>query len=168
MGGGSWEHYEKETEKGPWKAFMAIGGLVLAIVVVLMIVGRGLSCAGEGLQVAQEEFGPRALLQKYELFKDMAASLDALKADIRVYEGNVAQMSEDYEGTPRKDWDRTDKEQMSQWRAEVAGVKSQFNAVAAEYNAAMAKFNYAFCNVGDLPQGATEPLPREFKAYITR
>ena len=163
----SWKKYEDAAEKGPWKAFVTIGGLLLVIVVILMVVGRGLSCVGEGMQVAQEEFGPRALLKKYELFKDMSASLDKLKADIGVYETRVAAMEKDYEGTPRKDWDRTDMEQMSLWRQEVAGVKAQFNGVAAEYNAAMSKFNYAFCNVGSLPEGATEPLPREYKTYIS-
>lgn len=39
--------------------------------------------------------------------------------------------------------------------------------VTAEYNAAMVKFNYAFCNVGTLPQGATTPLAREYKTYLT-
>jgi hypothetical protein len=45
-------------------------------------------------------------------------------------------------------------------------MKYSFNQLAADYNAQMAKINYAFCNVGQLPQGATTPLPREYKPYI--
>jgi hypothetical protein len=45
------------------------------------------------------------------------------------------------------------------------GIKASYRTLAAEYNAAMAKFNYRFANAGDLPEGATEPLPREFATY---
>jgi hypothetical protein len=57
-------------------------------------------------------------------------------------------------------------ERLSIWQSEVAGVKASYNLLAADYNSAMSKFNYAFCNVGKLPQGAVEPLPREYKPYI--
>jgi hypothetical protein len=50
-------------------------------------------------------------------------------------------------------------------QAEISGMKASFNDLAAEYNAAMVKINFAFINVGQLPQGATEALPREFKPY---
>jgi hypothetical protein len=70
------------------------------------------------------------------------------------------------EGESRKDWAREDREQLNVWMQEVAGVKASFNQLAAEYNANMAKFNYRFTNAGDLPRGATEVLPREFRTYI--
>jgi hypothetical protein len=28
------------------------------------------------------------------------------------------------------------------------------------------KFNWRFTNVGDMPPGATTPLPREYKPYV--
>jgi hypothetical protein len=74
-------------------------------------------------------------------------------------------MEKDYEGTSRKDWDRTDKEQFNLWQQEVAGVIASYNALAAEYNAAMAKINYSFTNIGSLPKGASTPLPREVREY---
>jgi len=49
----------------------------------------------------------------------------------------------------------------------VAGIKASYNQLAAEYNAGMVKINWRYTNVGDLPPGSTEPLPREFKPYIT-
>jgi hypothetical protein len=74
-------------------------------------------------------------------------------------------MEKAYEGTPRKDWDRTDKEQFNLWEQETSGVVASYNSLAAEYNAAMSKINYAFTNIGSLPKGASEPLPREMREY---
>ena len=136
------------------------------IVILISILGYVGGWFGEAAQVAREEFGPRAMLEKYEWFKDVAAQLDKKGADIKVYQANVTQMTEDYEGTKRIDWDRTDKEQFNTWRMEVAGIKASYNSLAADYNSGMAKFNYSFANVGTLPKGATEPLPREFKSYL--
>jgi hypothetical protein len=130
------------------------------------ILGATMGWFGEATQVAQEEFGPRAMLQKYEWFKDCAAQLDKKVADISVYQGRIVNMQADYEGVHRKDWPRTDKEQMNLWRTELAGVRASYNMLAAEYNAQMAKFNWSFANAGQLPKGASVPLPREYKPYV--
>ena len=166
----SWDAWEKAAEEGP----RALGWKLAKVFLILFLIGLVLSpimCAagwlGEAQQVAREEFGPRELLRKYEWFKDAAAQLDKKKADISVYTVRLTQMKLDYEGTSRKDWDRTDKEQMSLWHQEVAGVKAGYNGLAAEYNSQMSKFNWRFTNAGDLPKGATMPLPREFKAYAS-
>ena len=141
--------------------------VAFAVIVGGFLVSNGCWFAGQTVQVAKEQFGPRELLRKYELFKDMHSALDRGNANIKVYESRITAMENDYEGTVRKDWDRIDKQTMSTWQSEVAGVKANFNQMASEYNAAMAKFNYAFCNVGTLPEGATEPLPREYVIYVT-
>ena len=148
--------------------FAGIAGLIgiMAVLTVIGLAGRGCSVVNEAAQVAQEEFGPRAMLQKYEWFKDVAATLEAKQADIKVYQGRISMLQEDYAGVARKDWPRSDREQMSIWRSEVAGVIASFNGLAAEYNAQMAKFNWSFANAGTLPKGATVPLPREFKRYM--
>lgn len=132
------------------------------------IVGSVFNWFGEAKQVAQKEFGPSAMLQKYEWFKDAAAQLEKKQADIGVYEGRVKSQDEAYKGVARKDWPRDDREQRSIWESEVAGAKASYNSLAAEYNAQMAKFNWSFANIGELPKGATEPLPREFKPYTTQ
>ena len=137
---------------------------VLLLIISIIISSCG--WIGEANTVAREEFGSRALLEKYEWFKDASAQLDKKLADVKVYQARVNNMRADYDGIARKDWDRTDKEQMSVWQSEVAGVKASYNGLAAEYNSAMAKFNWQFCNKGTLPEGATEPLPREYKTYI--
>jgi hypothetical protein len=108
---------------------------------------------------------PALLLKKYEWFKDVLAQCDKKLADIQVYKNRLASMEKSYEDVPRKDWDRTDKEQFNLWEQEVAGVIASYNGLAAEYNSAMAKINYSFTNVGSLPMGAVEALPREVREY---
>lgn len=138
--------------------------ITLIIISLLLVVSCG--WFSEAGQVAREEFGPRALLKKYEWFKDASAQLDKKRADIKVYQVRIDSMKTDYEGTARKDWDRTDKEQMSVWQAEVAGVKASYNGLAAEYNSAMVQFHKKMLNCGEIPQGAVEQLPRNYKPYI--
>lgn len=137
--------------------------LITSLVIVLILSG-----CGEAYQVAREETGPRALLRKYEWFKDAAAQLDKKMADIEVYENKLILLEKAYEGTPRKDWPRSDLEQFNLWAVELAGLKASYNSLAAQYNSNMAKINYAFTNVGDLPPGAVEPLPREFRDYMDK
>lgn len=161
----TWDSYEKAAEKGP----MQIGFKVVIFITIFTVGIWGLGSVfgwfGEAAQVAKEEFGPRAMLQKYEWFKDASAQLDKKKADIGVYDSRVADLFADYEGVKRKDWPRSDREQLSVWRSEVAGVRASFNGLSADYNAQMAKFNWSFANAGSLPKGATEPLPSEYKPY---
>lgn len=153
---------ERKAARGYFFKGLAV---IIPCLLVMWVLLSTCGMVNEATQVAKEEFGPRAMLTKYEWFKDAAASLDKKVADIKVYQSRIDSMKADYGNTPRKEWDRTDKEQMSVWQAEVAGVIASFNGLAAEYNAQMAKFNWRFANAGDLPAGATEPLPREFKTY---
>lgn len=162
-----WKSYEDAADRGPgalgWKAFKS----VMIAVIVVTVVGTPIMCAlgffTEGAAVIREEFGPREMLRKYEWFKDAAAQLDKKRADIGVYKVQIDELKE----VPRADRDRTDKEQLNLWQREMAGIKASYNGLAAEYNAQMAKFNWAFANTGQLPQGATVPLPREFKPYTS-
>ncbi len=163
----SWQDYEKAAKRGPMTIAVKV---ILAVFVLSFLVG-GIGYVagwfGEAAQVAQEEFGPRAALEKYEWFKDAAAQLEKKQADIAVYEGRQKAMNETYQDLARQKWPREDREQYNVWSSEVAGVKASYNALAADYNAQMAKFNWRFANVGELPKGADTPLPREFKPYTT-
>jgi hypothetical protein len=164
----TWESAQKRLEAGPSSALK----LILIWLVILMGVGLGLRVIGgvfgwfgEAVTVAREEFGPRAMLQKYEWFKNASAQLDKLNADIRVYDGRQQALVAAYGETPRTAWPRDDRQEWSLISAEVAGVKASYNGLAAEYNSEMAKFNHAFANVGTLPQGADRALPREYRTY---
>lgn len=144
------------------KTFFAVIGIAM-LLAVLLVAGSVLSgvswFASRSAEVVQQQIDPAELLRKYELFKDESAQLDARLASIRIKEGQVR----DVKSMPM---DRTNREQLMIWQQELGGMKYSFNALAADYNAQMAKINYAFCNVGQLPRGATLALPREYKQYL--
>lgn len=154
----SWRNLENSVYKGPWTAFAKIGMLIVPMFLLVWYGGVKLfSYFNETAQVAQKEFGAKALLKKYEWFKDASAQLDKKMADIQVYEHRLK------EPVSR---DRLDREQRNLWLNELSGVKASYNSLAAEYNSQMAKINWAFANAGQLPPGASEPLPRSHKPYI--
>lgn len=138
---------------------------VFALVAFIGLLSYGLGWFSEGGRVAQREFGPEAFLRKYEWFKNAAAELDRKRADIEVFQARLSNLETQYVGVSRREWPRDEREQYNQWVAELTGLKSSYNGLAAEYNSQMAKFNWRFTNAGDLPEGATEPLPREFAPY---
>lgn len=163
----SWNSWDAALEKGPGPFLFKLGCFCVPLLIGTICLFWFVGCFSETLQVSQEEFGPRALLKKYEWFKNASAALDARAASIRVYEQRFERLKKEYQGEPRNKWSREDREQANLWEQEVAGLRASFNNLAAEYNAQMAKFNWQFCNKGTLPQGATEPLPREYKPYKT-
>lgn len=123
--------------------------------------------ANNAADTLYEQTKASALLKKYEWFKDASAQLDKKIADIAVYEEKNKSITDSYAGVKRSEWARDDREQLSVWMAELAGVKASYNGLAAEYNSQMSKINWAFCNMGSLPAGATQPLPKSYKPYIS-
>jgi hypothetical protein len=140
--------------------------IMAAAVIAASIFFTSCRYVNDAKDTAFKEFKPSTLLKKYEDFKEMSAVLDKKQADLKVYEARFQDLKDQYAGKPRSEWAREDREQYNLWSSEQAGISASYNDLAAQYNANMAKFNYAFCNVGTLPQGATEPLPREFKPYM--
>lgn len=147
------------------KEFFAVVG-VLGLIGVCLLLILPMRLCSEAVDVAVDEAGPKALLRKYQWFKDASAALDEKKANIDVFTKRVRDLEDNYKGVPRRDWPKDERERDGQITTELAGLKAAFNSLAAEYNAQMSKINWAFCNVGDLPKGAEKPLPREYKAYI--
>ncbi|MFA5173068.1 MAG: hypothetical protein WC435_01530 [Candidatus Paceibacterota bacterium] len=166
--GQRWKDYEGALEYGPKKIVVKVILGLFSVAVLVFVLGYMFGWFGEAVMLAKEEFGPRAMLEKYEWFKDAAAQLEKKQADIAVYNGRLTAMNGTYKDLARQKWPREDREQYNIWTSEVAGVKASFNALAADYNAQMAKFNWRFANAGDLPKGADKPLPREFKEYISQ
>src|SRR3989338_2346349 len=140
----TWQDYEKVAERGPMAIAVKVILAVFALGIFVSVIGYGLGWFGEAARVTQEEFGPGALLKKYEWFKDAAAQLEKKQADITVYDSRITSMDESYKGTPRQKWARDDREQYNVWQSEVAGVKAGYNTLAAEDNSQMAKFNWRF------------------------
>lgn len=150
---------------GPLFKLSACAILMLFLVgSVIGVLGYGVSWLGEAGSVVREEAGPRALLKKYEWFKDTSARLTALNADIKAYDARIAE----FDGLKRSQMDREDKQEISQLKAERIGMIATYNSLSAEYNAAMSKVNYRFTNVGELPSGASEVLPRGYPEYKTK
>jgi hypothetical protein len=155
-----WEH-DKPMGRSMWKIGCSILALVFVVTVVLALFTVGLGFIGLGTSTvnrALEEAGSQ--FDRYQQFKDLAAAIDALGANIDLQQARLAAI----ETTPRSQQDRFDKQEGAQVRAELIGVRSKYNAMAAQYNAAMAKINYRYANIGMMPEGA-EPLPREFRTY---
>lgn len=156
-----------------WLKVMAwVFGAGVLIVIIAIIFGTCNTTAKmitNGQQTIYNQFSPSELLRKYEWFKDASAQLDAKIATVNMYSSRFESVKANYgrDSANRKVWDRDDKEQWNIWQSELTGIKASYNDLAGQYNAAMVKFNYRFCNKGDLPQGAAEPLPREYKPYIT-
>lgn len=135
--------------------------LVALVLVLLNAIGCALGWFGKAVDVVQQEIDPAVLQKKYEMFKEEAAAIDSRLATLRLYEKRTKAAHCDTAT------DRVTREQCMVWLQEQSGIASSYNDLAKDYNAQMAKWNYAFCNVGSLPKGATEPLPREFKPYLT-
>jgi len=163
--GKSWEDYGKKWEESPRSAM----GIIVKFILVLMVIGIGFSTLnyftswfGEAATVAKQEFGPKAMLTKYEWFKDASAGLDKKQANITVYSARLAV----FDGMSRKEMDRTDKQQQAQWLSEVAGVRASYNDLAANWNSQISKFNWKPF-LGDLPPGAEVLLTKEYAPYET-
>ncbi len=166
----SWKSYERAAERGPasiaFKSMLLIAELLVVGSCIFTPIGLALGWFRQGAAVIQEQFGPRELLRKYEWFKNAAAALDAKTATLDRYAVKIGDLEKSYEGKPRSEWARDDRQQHSLWRSELDGIAASYNELAADYNSQMSKINWSFCNAGTLPQGAEKPLPREFKPYI--
>lgn len=152
----SWDDYERAGERGPLALVVKVvlGCAVAAALIAVISFGFGL--VGGSAEVAQQEFGAKAQLRKYEWFKDAASQLQKKLADIQVYEARRRSLLESYSGTPRRQWARVDQEAFNLADAELAGIKASYNALAADYNSASSKFNWQPF-AGDLPQ-AFQPM----------
>lgn len=152
--------YKQYERDGIWLTlrWVILGTLLTALA---GSIGFCMSFPKNAAKVVYQEYSPEALLRKYSWFKDASAALDAKRANLSMYEGRL----KNYHDLSKLS--RTQQEQVMLWETEQAGVAASYNDLAAEYNAQMVKFNWRFTNRGDLPQGAIDPLPREYKPYIT-
>jgi len=140
---------------------MSIMSFVLAIFVFFGVAGA-CSWINEARDVAQEEFGARGALDKYEWFKDASTQLDKKQADIAAYTSDIKNLESMYEGKSRTEWMREDRESHSQWTRELTGMITSYNLLVAQYNAASEKFNWApFKDKSDNP-------PTQVKTYNTK
>jgi len=140
------------------------------IFILLALVFMVVNCRyyTDAKDTAFKELKASTLIKKYEWFKDASAQLDKKIADIAVYEEKNKSIIDSYTGVKRSEWARDDREQLSAWMSELSGIKASYNSLCAEYNSQMSKINWRFCNVGELPDGASVVLPREYKPYLEK
>lgn len=140
------------------KTMKKIIGWAIITVIVLWITSFSCNFFNNAGNVVKKEFFPEALLKKYEYFKDLSSAIDKKRADIEMYKAEISDF---------KTEDKNDKIYLQSRKVELIGIISMHNQLCAEYNSAMSKFNYRFTNAGDLPETNLEPLPREYKPYLT-
>lgn len=160
-----WDHYAGQVAHSPRKAtgvFIKAGIGIIAVGILFSAIGMVTGWFGEAATVARQEFGPKAMLTKYEWFKDASAALDRKQANISVYQTRLSVFTD----MDRKEMDRIDKQQQAQWLAEVAGVKASYNMLASDWNSQISKFHWKPF-LGDLPPGAEKLLTKEYAPYET-
>lgn len=151
-----WNSFDRTADRGPVQFGLMMIVITAILVAAIWGIGTMFGWFGEAAQVAKEQFGPAAAVTKYEWFKDAASQLDRKKADLTMYDARLSSLKQNG-GSP---------DSIAQAEAERLGVASSYNDLAARYNATMAKANWRWANAGDVPAGS-EPLPREFRAYVT-
>ena len=125
------------------------------VILALLVISPLLYFCGDVEKTVKDEFAVSKLLKKYEYFKDLSSAIDNKRANILLYESQLKGIKD------------KSSFQYQQMQTELMGIITIHNNLCSEYNSAMSKFNYAFCNKGTLPESNLEPLPREFKPYIT-
>ncbi len=123
--------------------FVIIGFLVLGAV------GLGLGWFDEATEVAQKEFGPKKALEKYEWFKEQAASIKKANEDVAMAEKRVGDIDRQYAnyGANQASWPPDVRVQynsaIQQARDDRFAIVSQRNNLVRDYNAASSKFNWS-------------------------
>jgi hypothetical protein len=141
------KQFNQEYEEGTW----AIGKIITWIVglsIILGSIGYVLGWFSDAAQVAKDEFGPEAAMQKYEWFIDQANRIQKMDQDIinlRAKKENTStQFETDY--GKKKDWDvvtkATYQKEINLATEQLNTTIAQRNGLAADYNAASEKFNW--------------------------
>lgn len=123
--------------------YIGYGFLVIVLIFIIFWVG-GL------FNVAHEEFSPKAMLHKYEWFKQQHTQMEQIKNMITRTEADAAQFKED-NGKEMSKWDWATKDEWYRLSSVVRGYKEQYNSMAAEYNENSSKFNWKGFE-GEVPQ----------------
>jgi hypothetical protein len=155
----SWDSYEK----GPFQIFIKVIGLLIVMGAILGVVGYAFNWCGDAAQVTRDEFGPKAMIQKYEWFKEQSAAIKKMDQDIVLFEKrsvSVVSQYKDY-GQDKTKWPMDIRLQYNrakeQARDDLMAVVSQRNNLVKEYNAAGSKFNWKpFATDPSAPQAVFE------------
>jgi len=159
----SYRNEFNDTSKDVKWTFWKVVPLVFGAIVVLGVISYALGWFGEAASVAQDEFGPKAALEKYEWFKDQSARIEKSKADIMTFEERVKGIEKQYSGygkdmakwPPHIQVQYNSAKQTS--RDDLTAIVSNYNNLVKEYNAASSKFNWVpFKTKSDKPKETIE------------
>lgn len=141
-----------------WKLILGIIGTFIVIV----IVGAILGWFTETVDVAHDEFGPKAALEKYEWFKDQSARIEKGSADILIFEQRVKSVDKQYaDYGDKKNWSPDIRIQYNHAkeiaRDDLTAIASNYNSLVKDYNAQSSKFNWTpFKTKSDKPKETLE------------
>lgn len=155
----NWDKYEKAAEKGPMNFFWKALGPFLLIILVLSVAVYIFGWFGEAAQVAKEEFGPSAALEKYEWFIDQANFIEKMNKDIEIFQNRITKVNKEFSayGENKSKWPPHIQiqynDRISNVRDDLAAIMSQRNNLVKDYNAESNKFNWKpFKTKPDLPK----------------
>lgn len=144
-----------------WKVIL----FIVLLAVVLSVAGWVLGWFSKAGQVAQQQFGPDAMLKKYEWFKEQSAAIKKMEADIDMFKQREQKVKEQYAGygDDMTKWPPDVRVQYNhaaeQSRDDRLAVTSQRNNLVRDYNAASSKFNWEpFLKNADRPDQSYKEL----------
>lgn len=152
-----------------WTQLFGFGVAILLLIAALGAVAYGLGWIGSAADVAKEEFGPQAALDKYEWFIDQANAIEKADADIALFEQRRLAVETQYisiYGADKAKWSPGVQVQynheMQVARDDLMAIVSNRNGLVKEYNAQSEKFNWApFKGRDDYP-------PENFVDYVVK
>jgi len=155
--------------RNEWVTLFKWGVGILLLLFALGAVGYLLGWFGSAAEVAKEEFGPEAALEKYEWFIDRANAITKADKDITLFENRRTDIEGQYDktyGSDRSKWLPSEKAQYNQAvetaRVDLLAIVSNRNNLVAEYNAQSEKFNWSpFQTRPDMP-------PKSFFNYVVK
>lgn len=164
----SWKSYEDAAEKGPLSIGFKIFFTLIAFSVIIGFLGWGLGWFSEAGQVAQEQFGARAALMKYEWFINQANAIKKSDQDVQMFEQRTSAVDKQYSeyGIDHTKWPPDVRLQYNhekqQAREDLIAVASNRNGLVQEYNAQSEKFNWTPF------QTRTDKPSQKFEDYVVK
>ena len=147
------------------KAGLVVGALVVGGGVALYFGGTALGLfheqVVEGTRQTRRIATPDYALENYRWFKQQAAALDQVDAQIKSMEEEITAYRKDFAGISRADWPFDAREELVRKESVQRGYTSQHNMLAFEYNARHSDFTKAWTE-GDIP-AELKPYLRDYQ-----
>jgi len=141
------DEFNKTTKEVKW-TFWKVTGLIVGALIVLSVIGYALGWFSDAAEVAKDEFGPKAAMEKYEWFINQATNIEKMDQDIVLYQQRVASVDSTYAayGKDKSTWPpdirTTYNHEKQTAKDDLLAIASQRNNLVKEYNAASQKFNW--------------------------